>query len=1061
MSQNRRRPLFVRWRRPAIVAVTFGIIAFGLSWRVLLPAGLIGHHWDWGIPSSPAELRNMANSTRFAWYPVSLGSFVSFRYGITILEALIGLPGYLGISGETVAKGMILIDIWISGISMYCLIQSLQAKRPDCDATDNWHWQIAPAVAGLVYMGSPFQFDQIIAGDIGGLAAYAILPLGIAFFWKGLGYTSGPNNRHLAASALAFGLAFACSTQPTMMAAIIALVPPLVTQSHRFLLLLRAAAVGVVSVLVNTFWLLPAVLGSRPVATAAAVTPAAGDPYAHYSSLLASLEGWTYFVPFFWNGLNSTEQHIWAGLCMLVIVAAVALVLLQKVNVPKKLYSMGLCLVVEFGVAVLVGAPASALGTPIRVLLHAPVVSLIFRTPQHLVFPSAILASILIGIALQRPMYALSTDSYKVSRPSPPPVVVGGCIAALVIVAAFPLNSTITDYIGPFHQSRSYIEAQAYLNTHGSQQGRLIVLPGGTSEYFQAHPPGSFYLDAGDDANALWSLHPVLSLNTKWNPLFNARMAEQLLVDQLITKPVSASPLLNQLAVQYIEVAPVASPGSGPLFEHWNELQAVARLKLDQRLQRVFARGNWYIFRNTGFTSQLMSVTPIRGQHNVIADAAVPTAFNSAGSFDSTAAQVTSKLQPAHNIATAMLTAQQYISSAESQHKVNLVTLNLARKRASNGVASYDLQSQLAPCDVYANQARVEFKAKSAQPGWLLVLLPDGTDQGRAFEAVRPVGRRLSVYSVAFNQLTPVNNPTLSSVRQISVLGVDPLTLHPDRHIGLTVRSLRIEAPRPPRCSTIKDQGGWFMANNILPATWNYSEGLRQPYATIQSPTNLTNRLSILGNIPKGGVYQLEAALIAPGSGWSMQWQVAGATEDIASTGGSGGARYEFISLGKRNLDAGTLTATATAECSTACNLGVIGIVAVPVLGQVTAAGTLCRIGHPREANPGAFKAIAHCPTGGVITLSETTSAEWQAVARSAHHAPIVLRHVTMAGWENGWQLPPGNWQITVIYAEQETYRVSQLAALVVLVLLIGITVGPSLFHHFTRKTSAQRDTGY
>ena len=50
---------------------------------VLFAPGTVGHHWDWLIPSDPAELRRFAWTTGFAWQDFAFGSYVTYRYATT------------------------------------------------------------------------------------------------------------------------------------------------------------------------------------------------------------------------------------------------------------------------------------------------------------------------------------------------------------------------------------------------------------------------------------------------------------------------------------------------------------------------------------------------------------------------------------------------------------------------------------------------------------------------------------------------------------------------------------------------------------------------------------------------------------------------------------------------------------------------------------------------------------------------------------------------------------------------------------------------------------------
>src|SRR5437868_4892863 len=94
-------------RRAAAVGAVYAVAAFLCLRLTLLRAGSLGRHWDWAIPSTADLLRAMTRAQLSAWSPVALGSYVRYRYGSTVPFLILGLPGYLGVSGAFVGKAVV------------------------------------------------------------------------------------------------------------------------------------------------------------------------------------------------------------------------------------------------------------------------------------------------------------------------------------------------------------------------------------------------------------------------------------------------------------------------------------------------------------------------------------------------------------------------------------------------------------------------------------------------------------------------------------------------------------------------------------------------------------------------------------------------------------------------------------------------------------------------------------------------------------------------------------------------------------------------------------------
>ncbi len=573
------------------------------------------------------------------WFPGSMGTFVPFRYGSLLPEGAIGIFGYLGISGSAMAKALVILSIAFAGIGMDRLVSYVAEVFWKDKSKLCW---LAGVLSGLMYMASPYQYNQIIAGDMYGLIAYAIIPFGIMFLWKWVGGNGSIAYGLMA--GLTFASSLACSFQPTVEAGIIATLTIMIMSKHYLRSFARLVVPVMSAVGMLAFWILPSLSSGHLISTASSVSPrTVQNPswYGSYDSVASAVMGTSYYVRFFTNGLSPFELWIWRGAIIIVLVGIAGSVsLLDSHGKNTQVRRLIVTWLAVLGVAVIFASPGSSLGWPVRQMYRLKVFALVFRTPQHLVFPISLAEAFLTGMTL------LIISSYsrghelcitKVAQIRSPVVIRMLQImitASVVLVAAgFAESSTLPQYVGPHPMLKGELGAQRYLSGHGTSQSRALVLPGTAGEYYAPKGPGLFALDAGDDGNVIWGVHPPVMLETKWNPNVNARIVQRAISQQILDYPDTAAVLLSEIAVRYVEVTPYFSPDAGPLYGAWNPAWAVRRLSGAPDLRVVYRSGGFVIFENELYRGQVFTYIPSFLQSDPLGAMAVPTLISSMAGY--------------------------------------------------------------------------------------------------------------------------------------------------------------------------------------------------------------------------------------------------------------------------------------------------------------------------------------------------------------------------------------------------------------------------------------------
>jgi hypothetical protein len=161
----------VKRRIPPVVLAALAVAALCLASfaGALMRPGLIGHTWDWGVPSFYGQFKAMADHHFSTWDAY----FETGRYHYFKLELLYWqlITPFSVIGGEAMSKLLPLLFVTASGLAMLPLARRLGLS---------WFYATLSAV---LYALSPYTFSRVAAGHMPMLAGYAIIPLLLLAFF--------------------------------------------------------------------------------------------------------------------------------------------------------------------------------------------------------------------------------------------------------------------------------------------------------------------------------------------------------------------------------------------------------------------------------------------------------------------------------------------------------------------------------------------------------------------------------------------------------------------------------------------------------------------------------------------------------------------------------------------------------------------------------------------------------------------------------------------------------------------------------------------------------------
>src|SRR5207249_903211 len=146
---------------------------------------------------------------------------------------------------------------------------------------------------------------------------------------------------------------------------------------------------------------------------------------------------------------------------------------------------------------------------------------------------------------------------------------------------------------GPFQTSQAEANIEQILSADADTNARLLSLPTGPTRLFTGRAISDINLEAGDDGNIVWNVHPMIAPEVKWSPSLPARTFQRLVFDTLVSQPAEARMLLQMAAVKYIEIAPYFSGGGGPDYLDYDPKAINSKLSQLAFLKPLYSHSGW------------------------------------------------------------------------------------------------------------------------------------------------------------------------------------------------------------------------------------------------------------------------------------------------------------------------------------------------------------------------------------------------------------------------------------------------------------------------------------
>ncbi len=537
MSPDVRR-LLGGWNFALVLYVFVSVLALA---GVLFAPGTLGHHWDWLLPSDPAELRRFGWTNGFAWQDFDFGSYVTYHYATTLTGFLFAAPGFVGLGGAFVTKSLLVSSMILSGIGMRFLLLALTQANPD--ERDGAY----ATFGGLLFALAPYAYNQILSGDQSALIADALSPIAIGLTIR----AAVARDRMWLAYALGASLLLAiivASAQVFVFTIAIAWVICLLLRwSARTVL--RLATLTGVGVALCAFWILPTFLAGDAVNTAVH-TESVDRAFAtlqQFSNPLLTLTTVAFPGDFYLHALGRGAPVFFAAYVVLMLLCLAALIRRPSTLLAILTGIFALTAFLPLGGNPTVGPAILAI---FRALLPY---SLFLRTPQHLMFVVALVFPMMVYLAARAIPASLFGRSLA-----------AGAIVFLAYGQGFFVHSDFFGLIGPFRETAGERATVESISSSESEQYRTLYVPNAESYYYH---PGVFdyHFESGDEPQIRFLPGITMGAGSKWTPYEGTQDLLKAL-DELVpdgADPRTQTMLLQLAGVKRIVVHDIGVPGSG------------------------------------------------------------------------------------------------------------------------------------------------------------------------------------------------------------------------------------------------------------------------------------------------------------------------------------------------------------------------------------------------------------------------------------------------------------------------------------------------------------------
>jgi len=443
--------------------------------------GTLGHNWDWSIPILPSQLKYLSNISSFIWNDCSLGADRLWGGTCFLLNKMIGSLGYVGIGGDFISKGLVVLVIILSALGMYALLMNILEEDT---GVNSGLARYGAFIGGLFYGFSPYLFNELIGGANTQFFTYALFPFAVLFYRQYV-IKGGAGNFILLLVSLSL---ISMSLQRLILLIVLLGFYTVFVLPPRKVLWKRLFALGVFYLLLNLYWIVPLVIEMKSFSLISGLKEF-GYVQRNIKEAVPSLTqifvGTGYFRPFF--TLVIKYYRVWT----LIVYLFVAIVLYSVIRFARNkrtlFWSAGLLVSIIFATG---GKPPLG-GFILWLYREFPVMNL-FRTPQHFIILPIFFLAIILGEGIIY-ISQLLDRIFKVNLRRL--VYVGAIIGIMFWLNPFFIHGDLGtnilkrnfrggNYIDNYRLSPGY-ETAGRLFAKEKNVGRLLPLPMAGSPYYR------------------------------------------------------------------------------------------------------------------------------------------------------------------------------------------------------------------------------------------------------------------------------------------------------------------------------------------------------------------------------------------------------------------------------------------------------------------------------------------------------------------------------------------------------------------------------------------------
>ena len=528
-------------------------------WRVLLTPGTLGHHWDWSIPPSSSFSQQVLRQSSQAWSQQSLG--YSYVTAISIFPTLtiLGFLSSIGLSGDAISKGLVILVIATSGFSAYLLL--LEVTGPIFKGVHSAHvYDGGSFLGGYFYALSPFLFNELVGGAYTQFVAYSLAPLAVWAFIRSFSSQRAWARSLIAAIILS---SIAMSLQYLVIVLVVIFVIAVVNAKKGATSFVR---VSLLWLPLNFYWIVPLLSTLQgTLGSSSSQNPLSSillNLQIHTPTVLQAFVGTGYFTDFFSATLPSSVYPTWI-MIPITLVATSLTYISVKLRTRDSFVWIGILL---SSIVLETGYNSPLAGFVVWLFASLPPM-ILFKSPQHLIFPAILALAVAVGIASS----GFLNTRFRRRR--------FAVFVILVLTVSFWVSPMFSGNFGGavdvYRLPTSYSKIDHILSADNNSSFRVLYMPMAGSPLYL--PDGYQSKNQGGDPTVIYSVAPTILSDLSPNPVAKqfAGEMETMLAEN---PPPNAVKLLCFVNVKYIVLRSDVVPNFGPLVGDWNYTQVFQNL---------------------------------------------------------------------------------------------------------------------------------------------------------------------------------------------------------------------------------------------------------------------------------------------------------------------------------------------------------------------------------------------------------------------------------------------------------------------------------------------------